>query len=115
MNTLFWNFNNFDQAGHYSVSVPKKTFQRGLSLSLLLVSSAYLIPVLVAIGATDINQSDWKAGTFAVAGTDIAGKWLGNWIVLSTAISVGASFCSELAAGESITMKTISLSLSCIV
>ncbi|KAL7481630.1 hypothetical protein ACHAW6_007313 [Cyclotella cf. meneghiniana] len=98
VNTLFWNFNNFDQAGHYSVSVPKKTFQRGLSLSLLLVSSAYLIPVLIAIGATDINQSDWKAGTFAVAGTDIAGKWLGNWIVLSTAISVGASFCSELAA-----------------
>eukprot|EP00804_Cyclotella_cryptica_P025933 CCRYP_002774-RC/>CCRYP_002774-RC protein AED:0.13 eAED:0.13 QI:91/0.85/0.75/1/0.85/0.87/8/165/526 len=98
VNNLFWNFNNFDQAGHYSVSVPKKTFQRGLSVSLLLVSSAYLIPVLVATGATDIEQSDWKAGTFAVAGTDIAGKWLGNWIVVSTAISVGASFCSELAA-----------------
>lgn len=87
-------------AGHYSTSVPKKTFQRGMVASLFLCSSAYLIPVLVATGATDISQDDWKPGTFAVAGTQIAGRWLGNWIVLSSAICAIGSFCSELAAGE---------------
>lgn len=100
INTLYWNFNGFDQAGHYSVSVPKKAFKRGSIISLFLCSSAYLIPILVVTGATDIAQSDWKAGTFAVAGTEIAGKWLGTWIVISSAISVIASFNSELAAGE---------------
>lgn len=100
INTLYWNFNNFDQASHYSASVPKKVFKKGLSISLLLASSAYLIPVLVATGATDIVQAEWKAGTFAVAGTEIGGQWLGTWIVISSAISVIASFNSELAAGE---------------
>ena len=76
-------------------------------MSLLLTSSAYFIPVLIATGATDIPQSDWKAGTFAVAGTKIGGKWLGSWIVVSTAISVVSSFCAELAAGKTILVKEI--------
>jgi hypothetical protein len=71
-----------------------------MSITLLLASSAYLIPVLIATGATDIPQSEWKAGTFAVAGTEIGGQWLGNWVVVSTAVSVIGSFCAELAAGE---------------
>jgi amino acid transporter len=98
VNNLYWNFNNFDQAGHYSGAVPQKTLQRGIAGSLLLVSATYLLPILVTTGATDIRQDDWTAGTLAVAGTDIAGRWLGNWIVVSAAICLIASFFAELSA-----------------
>lgn len=67
---------------------------------MFLCSSAYLVPVLAATGATTIAQSDWKAGTFAVAATEIGGKWLGSWVVVSSAISAISSFNAELAAGE---------------
>ncbi|KAL3767923.1 hypothetical protein ACHAWO_001819 [Cyclotella atomus] len=98
INTLYWNFNNFDQAGHYSVSAPKKKFKRGLAIALFLCSTAYLIPILAATGATTIAQADWKAGTFAVAATEIGGNWLGSWVVVSSAISVISSFNAEIAA-----------------
>ncbi len=86
LNNLYWNFNNFDQASHYSTSVPKKTLARGILISVALVSTAYLLPILIATGGTDIVQDDWRAGSLAVAATKIAGRWLGNWMVLSSGI-----------------------------
>ena len=83
--------------------------------ALFLSSSAYLIPILIATGATDIPQSDWKVGTFAVAGSQIAGEWLGSWIVVSAAICTVAAYCSEINAGEHvirIPMRTGSLNNS---
>eukprot|EP00569_Conticribra_weissflogii_P016220 CAMPEP_0171405060 /NCGR_PEP_ID=MMETSP0880-20121228/15073_1 /TAXON_ID=67004 /ORGANISM="Thalassiosira weissflogii, Strain CCMP1336" /LENGTH=393 /DNA_ID=CAMNT_0011920421 /DNA_START=6 /DNA_END=1184 /DNA_ORIENTATION=- len=79
VNNLYWNFNNFDQASHYSTSVPKKTLARGMLISVALVSTAYLLPILIATGGTDISQDDWRAGSLAIAATKIAGRWLGNW------------------------------------
>lgn len=64
----------------------------------MLVSFAYLLPILIATGATDIEQDEWKAGSFATAGTEIGGRWLGNWIVVSSGISLLAQFFSEMSA-----------------
>lgn len=98
INNLYWNFNGFDQASHYSTTVPKKTLRNGIAGSLVLVSSAYLIPILVITGATNIEQNQWNAGSFATAGTEIGGRWLGNWIVFSSGVSLLAQFFSEMAA-----------------
>ena len=98
INNLYWNFNGFDQAGHYSTTVSTKTLRNGLVGSLLLVSTAYLIPILVITGATNIEQDEWNAGSFATAGTEIGGRWLGNWIVFSAGVSLLAQFFSEMAA-----------------
>jgi len=92
INNLYWNFNGFDQGGNYSTTVTQKTLRTGIGGSLLLVSSAYLLPILIATGATDIEQSEWKEGSFATAGTEIGGRWLGNWIVVSSGISLLAQF-----------------------
>ena len=98
INNLYWNFNNFDQAGHYSSSVSNFVFKKGMAGSLLLVASAYLLPILAATGATDLQQDDWKPGTLAVAGSEIVGNWLGVWIVISSAISLASCFLAEVSA-----------------
>ena len=93
VNTLYWNFNGLDQASHYSTSiVSKKAYRNGIFGSLAMVSCAYLLPILIATGATNLEQDEWKEGTFAVAATEIAGQWLGNWIVVSAGKSVFVLF-----------------------
>lgn len=98
LNNLYWNFNNFDQAGHYSTSVSKNVFRKGISGSLFLVCTAYLLPILAATGATDLQQDDWKPGALAVAGSAIVGNWLGVWIVISSGISLASCFFAEISA-----------------
>ena len=99
MNTLYWNFNGLDQASHYSTSmVSKKAYRNGIFGSLVMVSCAYLLPILIATGATNLEQDEWKEGTFAVAATELAAPWLGNWIVVSAGISLLAQFFSEMSA-----------------
>ena len=78
MNNLYWNFNGFDQASHYSRMVPKSTLRNGVGGSLLLVSVSYLLPIMIATGATDLEQDEWTNGSFATAGTMIGGEWLGE-------------------------------------
>mmetsp|Transcript_23300 Transcript_23300/g.41762 ORF Transcript_23300/g.41762 Transcript_23300/m.41762 type:complete len:378 (+) Transcript_23300:564-1697(+) len=98
INNLYWNFNGFDQGGHYSSVVTKKTLRNGMGASFFMVSSSYLLPILICTGATDIEQDEWKAGSFATAGTEIGGRWLGNWIVVSSGISLLAQFFSGMSA-----------------
>jgi len=98
INNLYWNFNGFDQGSHYSTTVTKTTLFNGITGSFLLTASGYLLPILISTGATDLEQDEWKEGAFAVAGTEIGGRWLGNWIVVSSGISLLAQFFSEMSA-----------------
>ena len=99
VNTLYWNFNGFDQASHYSNTiVSKKAYRHGIFGSVFMTASAYLLPMLIATGATNIQQDEWKEGSFAIAATQIAGQWLGNWVVVSAGIALLASFFSEMSA-----------------
>lgn len=98
VNNLYWNFNGFDQASHYSRMVPKSTLRNGVGGSLLLVSASYLLPIMIATGATDLEQDEWTNGSFATAGTMIGGEWLGNWIVVAAGISLLALFLSGMTA-----------------
>jgi len=98
INNLYWSVNGFDQAGHFSNAVPKRTLRNGLCLSLLLVSTTKMIPILISTGATDIEQADWKAGSFALAATEIGGRWLGTLVVVASGISLLAQFLSGMSA-----------------
>lgn len=92
VNNLYWNFNGFDAAGNFSSTVTKQTLRNGLGGSLLLVSSAYLLPILIATGATDIEQNEWNEGSFATAAAEIGGQWLGSWVVVASGVSLLAQF-----------------------
>ncbi|KAL7534500.1 hypothetical protein ACHAXR_005916 [Thalassiosira sp. AJA248-18] len=98
INNLYWNFNGFDQGGHFSTVSSKNALRNGIFGSLLLVSSSYLLPILITTGATDIKQEEWAEGSFANAATEIGGRWLGNWIVVSSGISLLAQFFSGMSA-----------------
>ena len=98
INNLYWNFKGFDQGGHYSSVVTKKTLRNGIGASFLMVSSSYLLPILVSTGATDLEQDEWKAGSYAAAGSEIGGRWLGSWVVVSSGISLLAQFFSGMSA-----------------
>lgn len=98
INNLYWCYNGFDQAGHYSSSVTKVAFKRGMAASFFMVCSAYLVPVLIATGASNLSQSEWTAGAFATAATEIGGKWLGNWIVVGVGFALVALFFGEMSA-----------------
>ncbi|KAL7539373.1 hypothetical protein ACHAXR_009222 [Thalassiosira sp. AJA248-18] len=98
INNLYWNFNGLNQGGHYSTVATKKTLRNGISGAFLLVSSAYILPILITTGATNIKQDEWKEGSFANAATDIGGRWLGNWVVVSSGISLLGQFFSEMSA-----------------
>ena len=97
INNLYWNFNGFDQGGHLSSedTTTPNILKKGIMGSFFLVSSAYLVPILVATGATDLEQDDWSPGAFAIAGNEIAGRWLGNWIVVAAGCTLLAQFFTE--------------------
>lgn len=98
INNLFWNFNGFDQGSHYSAVSTRRVLRNGIMGTLVMVSTSYLLPILIATGATDLEQSDWKEGSFATAATQIGGRWLGNWMVVAAGLSLLAQFFSEMSA-----------------
>lgn len=98
LNNLFWNLNSFDNAATFSASVqdPGRVLPEALGWSVLMVSSCYFLFLLVALGASDAAQHEWVDGYLTVAATQIAGPWLGAWLIVAFGISSIAIFQSAL-------------------
>lgn len=77
--------------------VTKKTLRHGIVGSVLLVMLFNVLPILIATGATSMEQADWIDGSMALAGTEIGGRWLGNWIVLASGVALLGEFISLMA------------------
>ncbi len=54
--------------------------------------------MLVALGATDYQQSEWVDGHLGAVAVDIGGNWLGAWTIFAAGISNLALFEAELSA-----------------
>jgi amino acid transporter len=77
------------------VSDPARTFPRALGIAVVLVISAYVLPLLIGLGiATD--SSDWTLGYFATVAQHVGGKWLAWWIVVAAAVSQLGQFEAEM-------------------
>jgi amino acid transporter len=100
LNNLFWNLNSFDSAASFAGEVhrPGQVLPRAMSLAIVFVVAGYLLPLLVAIGATDSDPSDWVDGYLATAAPEIGGEWLGAWVVFAAGVSNIALFQAELSA-----------------
>ena len=61
-----------------------------------MVGSCYFVPLLIALGASDASQQEWVDGYLSVIATDIAGPWLGAWLVFAAGISNIGMFQAEL-------------------
>jgi amino acid transporter len=89
INTLFWNLNSFDVGASFAGEVQDsdRVFPRAMFLSVLFVIVGYLIPLLISIGASTTHYSQWDAGFFTYIADEIAGPWLGAWMLLAAAVS----------------------------
>jgi len=97
LNNLFWNLNSFDSAGCFVGELKQGvSFSRSMLLGMLLVVSCYFLPLLIAIGSSDADQSDWQDGYLATLNTNIVGPWLGAYTVFAAGISNIGLFQAEL-------------------
>jgi len=98
LNNLFWNLNSFDSAGSFSgeTDCVNRTYPRGIFIGLVMCVLGYLMPLLVAVGATDYKQEDWVDGHLGAVAVDIGGKWLGGWMIFAAGISNLALFEAEM-------------------
>jgi amino acid transporter len=98
VNNLFWNLNSFDVGASFAGEVenPDQVFPRAMKMSLVFVVLSYLLPLLVALGASDTPQETWKAGHLTVVAQEIGGVWLASWTVIAAAVSCIALFLAEM-------------------
>ncbi|KAL3789441.1 hypothetical protein HJC23_001989 [Cyclotella cryptica] len=100
LNNLFWNLNSFDAAASFASETAdmKTMYPRGIFIGLGMCILFYLVPLMIAVGATDYSQSDWVDGHLGAVAVDIGGKWLGGWTIFAAGISNLALFEAELSA-----------------
>jgi amino acid transporter len=100
LNNLFWNLNSFDSTGSFAADIdnPSAILPKALMWSVALVALCYLLPLLVALGATTAAPSDWVDGYLTRVATDVVGPWLGAYTVFAAGISNIAMFQAELSA-----------------
>jgi amino acid transporter len=92
LNNLFWNLNSFDAVGSLVAELDNQSmFLPAMMLGVFLVFSCYLLPLIVAIGASESEQTDWTNGYLAVVNAEV-----GAWTVFAAGISNVALFQAEL-------------------
>jgi amino acid transporter len=98
LNNMFWNLNSFDNAGSFAGETcsVKTTYPRGIFIGVIMVALGYILPLLVAVGATDYSQADWVDGHLGTVAVDIGGSWLGAWTIFAAGISNVAMFEAEM-------------------
>lgn len=65
-------------------------------LGVFLVVIFYFLPLLVAIGASESEQTDWTNGYLAAINSEVVGPWLGVWTIFAAGVSNIAMFQAEL-------------------
>ena len=92
--------NSFDSTASFAgeVQQPGYVLPRALFLGIIFIVAGYLLPLLIAIGATDSEPQDWEDGYLETAAADIGGEWLGACVVFAAGVSNIALFQAELSA-----------------
>ena len=98
LNNLFWNLNSFDGAASFAgeTTCVKTTYPKGIFVGLFLCIICYIVPIMIAVGATDYSQSEWVDGHLGQVAIDIGGEWLGAWTIFAAGISNLAMYEAEL-------------------
>jgi len=83
-----WNYMGWDNASTVAAEVerPQRNYPRAMLLTILLVSSCYVIPVLCAT-VSGLSPEEWTTGTWVEVGRRLGGPWL-SW-----AIALGGMLC----------------------
>jgi amino acid transporter len=98
LNTFYWNINFWDSAAAFSGDVknPVKNYPPGIGMALLLVFLSTFLPILIGTGASDRPYTDWTGGFFVAVSIEIAGPWLGYWMILASSMTSIGMFEAEM-------------------
>jgi amino acid transporter len=98
LNTFFWNINYWESAASYSGDVedPGRNYPLGLMIAVVLVALSLILPLVVAIGASALPYDQWADGSFAGIAMEIAGPWLGHWMMAASAVTNIGMFEAEM-------------------
>ncbi|MBI1996519.1 MAG: APC family permease [Deltaproteobacteria bacterium] len=88
LSVVLWNTSGWDNAGCCAgeVDKPNRTYPRAMAISVLLVTLAYLLPVLVGV-SIDTEWANWKEGYFPKVAAQAGGNWLGTWLTIAGLVS----------------------------
>jgi len=88
LSVVLWNTSGWDNAGCCAgeVDKPSRTYPRAMAISVLLVTLAYLLPVLVGV-SIDTEWANWKEGYFPKVAAHASGNWLGAWLTIAGLVS----------------------------
>lgn len=96
--TVLWNYCAWDNVSTFAAEVrePQKNYPRALFVALPVTVLAYLLPVLVCLGAT-VDAEVWnESAGFPVLARMIAGEWLAILIAAAALFSAWSLFNSQL-------------------
>ena len=98
LNTFYWNINFWDSAASFSgdVQSPVKTFPPGILMALILVFLSTFLPILIGTAASDRPYYEWTDGYFVALGVEIAGPWLGYWMMAASSMTNIGMFEAEM-------------------
>jgi amino acid transporter len=88
LSVVLWNTSGWDNAGCCAgeVDKPNRTYPRAMAFSVILVTLAYLLPILVGV-SVDGGWSNWKEGYFPKVAAQLGGNWLGTWLTVAALVS----------------------------
>ncbi|HEX2226486.1 MAG TPA: APC family permease, partial [Candidatus Binatia bacterium] len=93
VSTVLWSTSGWDNAGCIAgeVNRPGHNYPRAMAIAVLLVTGAYLLPILVGV-SSDTLWSEWEEGRFPKIAAQIGGEWLGIWLTAAGLISAVGLF-----------------------
>lgn len=98
---LAWNSGGFDSIGNCAAEVRDagRTLPRAMTITAVLVTGSYLLPVLVALPVLP-DPVDWRDGAWVHVGSMMGGEWLGVAIGIGACLSALGMFSSLMFTGS---------------
>ena len=94
---LLWNTSGWDNAGCCAgaVDAPNRVYPRAMTITLILVTATYLLPLAVGTGV-DSDWTQWREGYLPKIAARIGGSWLGIWLSAAALVSAAGMFSALL-------------------
>ncbi|GLJ05037.1 hypothetical protein SUGI_0009830 [Cryptomeria japonica] len=79
---------------------PQRTLPLALLCAGLVTCVGYIVPLLAATGALELNQKLWNGGYLADAAGQIGGSWLKYWVEIGAVLSTVGMFEAQLSSAS---------------
>jgi amino acid transporter len=95
---VMWNYSGWDTPSTTlgETRTPERTFARALLVALPVITLAYLVPMVIALGSDAVDASAWGTGGWPRIAEALGGPWLGHAVAAGAVLSTVGLFLSLL-------------------